>query len=62
MATVDVKNLNNEVVGKLDLADAVFAGPINEGSDAPRRQSSTWRACDPARTKTKTRAEGFGQR
>src|SRR5439155_6281513 len=31
MASVDVKNLNNEVVGKLDLADAVFAGPINEG-------------------------------
>ena len=31
MATVDIKNLNNEVVGKLDLADAVFAGPINEG-------------------------------
>src|SRR5262245_65508164 len=31
MATVDVKNLNNEVVGKIDLADSVFAGPINEG-------------------------------
>src|SRR6266496_5886570 len=31
MATVDVKNLNNEVVGQLDLADTVFAGPINEG-------------------------------
>jgi large subunit ribosomal protein L4 len=31
MATVDIRNLNNEVVGKLDLADAVFAGPINEG-------------------------------
>jgi large subunit ribosomal protein L4 len=31
MPSVDVKNLNNEVVGKLDLADAVFAGPINEG-------------------------------
>ena len=31
MATVDIKNLTNEVVGKLDLADAVFAGPINEG-------------------------------
>jgi large subunit ribosomal protein L4 len=31
MATVDIKNLNNEVVGKLDLADAVFAGEINEG-------------------------------
>jgi large subunit ribosomal protein L4 len=31
MATVDVKNLNNEVVGKIDLADSVFGGPINEG-------------------------------
>src|SRR6266436_3809596 len=31
MASVDIKNLNNEVVGKLDLADSVFAGPINEG-------------------------------
>src|SRR5436305_885815 len=31
MATVDVRNLSNEVVGKLDLADAVFGGPINEG-------------------------------
>ena len=31
MATVDIKNLNNEVVGQLDLADAVFAGPVNEG-------------------------------
>jgi large subunit ribosomal protein L4 len=31
MASVDIKNLNNEVVGKFDLADEVFAGPINEG-------------------------------
>lgn len=31
MATVDIKNLNNEVVGQLDLADAVFGGPVNEG-------------------------------
>ena len=31
MATVDIKNLKNEVVGKLDLADEVFGGPINEG-------------------------------
>jgi large subunit ribosomal protein L4 len=31
MASVDVKNLKNEVVGKVDLADAVFAGPVNEG-------------------------------
>ena len=27
MATVDIKNLKNEVVGKLDLADAVFRRP-----------------------------------
>jgi len=31
MATVDVKNLNNEVVGTLDLSDDVFNGPINKG-------------------------------
>jgi large subunit ribosomal protein L4 len=59
MASVDVKNLNNEVVGKLDLADAVFAGPINEGLMhlavkqylATRRQGTH---------KTKTRAEVSG--
>src|SRR5204862_3437046 len=31
MATVDIKNLNNEVVGQFDLADTVFGGPVNEG-------------------------------
>jgi large subunit ribosomal protein L4 len=31
MATIDVKNLDNEVVGTLDLADAVFDAPVNEG-------------------------------
>ena len=31
MATVEIKNLNNEVVGNLDLSDEVFGGPINEG-------------------------------
>ena len=31
MATVDIKNLNNEVIGQMDLSDAVFGGPINEG-------------------------------
>ena len=39
MATVDIKNLNNEVVGKLDLADAVFGGPDQRRSDAPRREA-----------------------
>src|SRR5436189_831882 len=31
MASVDSKNLNNEVVGQLELADAVFAAPVNVG-------------------------------
>ena len=31
MATVDIRNLKNEVVGKLELSDEVFSGPINEG-------------------------------
>ena len=31
MATVDIKNLKNQVVGKLDLSDDVFSGPVNEG-------------------------------
>jgi large subunit ribosomal protein L4 len=31
MATVDIKNLKNEVVGQLDLSDDVFNAPINEG-------------------------------
>src|SRR6058998_1469034 len=31
MASVDIKNLNNEVVGQPELADAVFAAPVNVG-------------------------------
>jgi large subunit ribosomal protein L4 len=31
MATIDIKNLKNEVVGKFDLLDDIFGGPINEG-------------------------------
>ncbi len=29
MATVDVKNLKNEVVGSIDLDDSIFAAPLN---------------------------------
>jgi large subunit ribosomal protein L4 len=55
MATVDVKNLKNEVVGKLDLADAVFAGPINE--DLMHQAVKQYLASHRAGThKTKTRA------
>jgi large subunit ribosomal protein L4 len=59
MATVDVKNLNNEVVGKLDLADSVFAGPINEGllHLAVKQYLAGLRS---GTHKTKTRAEVSG--
>ena len=59
MATVDIKNLNNEVVGKLDLADTVFAGPINEGLMhlAVKQYLASLRA---GTHNTKTRAEVTG--
>jgi len=59
MPTVDVKNLNNEVVGKLDLADAVFGGPVNEGLMhlAVKQYLAGLRA---GTHKTKTRAEVQG--
>jgi large subunit ribosomal protein L4 len=59
MATVDIKNLKNEVVGKLDLQDAVFAGPINE--DLMHQAVKQYLASHRAGThKTKTRAEVSG--
>ena len=53
------KNLKNEVVGKLDLADAVFAGPINVGLMhlAVKQYRASLRA---GTHKTKTRAEVSG--
>jgi len=59
MASVDIKNLNNEVVGKLDLSDDVFGGPINEGllNDAVKQYLATQRA---GTHKTKTRGEVSG--
>jgi len=59
MASVDIKNLNNEVVGQLDLADAVFAGPINVGlmHQAVKQYLATRRS---GTHKTKTRAEVQG--
>jgi len=59
MATVDIKNLKNEVVGKLELADAVFAGPINE--DLMHQAVKQYLASHRSGThKTKTRAEVQG--
>ena len=59
MASVDVRNLNNDIVGKLDLADAVFAGDINEGlmHQAVKQYLASRRA---GTHKTKTRAEVSG--
>src|SRR6516162_6294687 len=59
MASVDVRNLNNDIVGKLDLADAVFAGAINEGlmHQAVKQYLASHRS---GTHKTKTRAEVTG--
>src|SRR5437667_7912270 len=59
MATVDVKNLNNEVVGTLDLSDDVFNGPINKGlmHQAVKQYLASRRS---GTHKTKTRAEVSG--
>ncbi len=59
MATVDIKNLKNGVVGKLDLADEVFGGPINQGLMhlAVKQYLAGLRA---GTHKTKTRAEVSG--
>jgi large subunit ribosomal protein L4 len=59
MATVDVKNLNNEVIETLDLADAVFGGPVNEGLMhlAVKQYLAGLRS---GTHKTKTRAEVSG--
>src|SRR5712691_6670880 len=59
MATVDVKNLSNQVVGQIDLSDDVFGGPINEGllHDAVKQYLASQRS---GTHKTKTRAEVSG--
>lgn len=59
MATVDIRNLKNEVVGKLDLADEVFSGPINEGlmHQAVKQYLASQRS---GTHSTKTRAEVSG--
>jgi large subunit ribosomal protein L4 len=59
MATVEIKNLKNEVVGKLDLSDDVFAGEVNTGllNDAVKQYLASQRA---GTHKTKTRGEVTG--
>jgi len=63
MATVDIKNLKNEVVGKLDLSDDVFNGPINEGllNDAVKQYLASQRA-GTHKTKTRKDVSGSGKK
>jgi len=59
MAKVDIKNLKNEVVGQLELADAVFAVPVNEDlmHQAVKQYLASYRS---GTHQTKTRAEVSG--
>ncbi|MGH9488029.1 MAG: 50S ribosomal protein L4 [Terriglobales bacterium] len=59
MASIDIKNLNNETVGSLPLADEVFAAPINEELlwEAVRHYGASQRR---GTHKTKGRAEVSG--
>ena len=63
MATVDIKNLKNEVVGKLDLSDEVFSGPVNEGLlyDAVKQYRASQRA-GTHKTKTRKDVSGSGKK
>jgi large subunit ribosomal protein L4 len=63
MASVDVKNLNNDIVGKLDLADAVFAGDINEGlMHQAVKQYLASRRSGTHKTKTRAEVQGSGKK
>jgi len=63
MATVDIKNLKNEVVGKLDLSDEVFSGPVNEGLlyDAVKQYLASQRS-GTHQTKTRKDVSGSGKK
>src|SRR2546430_15772200 len=63
MASVEIKNLNNEVVGQLDLADAVFAGPINVGlMHQAVKQYLASRRSGTHKTKTRAEVQGSGKK
>ena len=63
MATVNIRNLSNEVVGKLDLSDEVFNGPINEGllNDAVKQYLASMRS-GTHKTKTRKDVSGSGKK
>ena len=63
MATVEIKNLKNEVVGKLDLSDEVFGGDVNEGllNDAVKQYLASQRS-GTHQTKTRGEVSGSGKK
>jgi large subunit ribosomal protein L4 len=63
MPTIEVKNLNNEVVGSLDLSDEVFGAPLNEALiyDALKNYQANQRQGTSA-TKTRGNVSGSGKK
>ena len=63
MPTVDIFDLNNAAVGSIDLADAVFAAPVNEALlyEAVRHHLATVRR-GTAKTKTRHEVAGSGKK
>jgi len=63
MAEIDIRNLQNEVVGKLELSDEVFKAELNEPLiwEAVRHYSDSMRA-GTAATKTRAEVSGSGKK
>jgi large subunit ribosomal protein L4 len=63
MPTIEVKNLNNEVVGALELSDEVFGAPLNEALiyDALKNYQANQRQGTSA-TKTRGNVSGSGKK
>jgi len=63
MAEIDIRNLQNEVVGKLELSDEVFKAEFNEPLiwEAVRHYADSLRA-GTAATKTRAEVSGSGKK
>ena len=63
MATIEVKNLQNQVVGELSLSDEVFGAPLNEALiyDALKNYQANQRQGTSA-TKTRGNTSGSGKK
>lgn len=63
MASIDIKNLKNEVVGQFDLADAVFGGPVNQGlMHLAVKQYLASQRSGTHKTKTRAEVQGSGKK